>query len=99
MQGHVRPDHVHLLLSAPPHLAPSRVPFAVALSDRHVRPQAASQDQGGSAPPQFLSPPGSSAAMSDVLDAAKQHQTRALCALGRSVTCRRGNTPDSSRSV
>ena len=25
LQGHVRPDHVHLLLSAPPDLAPSRV--------------------------------------------------------------------------
>ena len=25
VQGHVRPDHVHLLLSVPPHLAPSRV--------------------------------------------------------------------------
>jgi putative transposase len=25
LQGHVRPDHVHLLLSVPPHLAPSRV--------------------------------------------------------------------------
>jgi putative transposase len=25
LQGHVRPDHVHLLLSAPPHLAPSRI--------------------------------------------------------------------------
>lgn len=23
LQGHVRPDHVHLLVSAPPHLAPS----------------------------------------------------------------------------
>ena len=25
LEGHVRPDHVHLLLSAPPRLAPSRV--------------------------------------------------------------------------
>jgi len=25
VQGHVRPDHVHLLLRVPPHLAPSRV--------------------------------------------------------------------------
>ncbi len=25
LQGHVRPDHVHLLLSLPPNLAPSRV--------------------------------------------------------------------------
>jgi len=24
LEGHVRPDHVHLLLSAPPHLAPSQ---------------------------------------------------------------------------
>jgi putative transposase len=24
LQGHIRPDHVHLLLSVPPHLAPSR---------------------------------------------------------------------------
>ena len=25
LQGHVRPEHVHLLLSVPPHLAPSRL--------------------------------------------------------------------------
>ena len=25
LQGHVRPDHVHLLLGVPPHLSPSRV--------------------------------------------------------------------------
>jgi putative transposase len=29
VQGHVRPDHVHLLLSAPPHLAPSRIMQAI----------------------------------------------------------------------
>ena len=29
LQGHVRPDHVHLLLEVPPHLAPSRVMQAV----------------------------------------------------------------------
>src|SRR5213596_3486442 len=29
LQGHVRPDHVHLLLSTPPHLAPSRVMQAI----------------------------------------------------------------------
>ena len=29
LQGNVRPDHVHLLLSAPPHLAPSRVMQAI----------------------------------------------------------------------
>jgi putative transposase len=29
MAGHVRPDHVHLLLSVPPHLAPSRVMQAI----------------------------------------------------------------------
>ena len=29
LQGHVRPDHVHLLLSIPPHLSPSRVMQAV----------------------------------------------------------------------
>ena len=29
LQGHVRPDHVHLRLSAPPHLAPSRVMQAI----------------------------------------------------------------------
>jgi REP-associated tyrosine transposase len=27
--GHIRPDHVHLLLSVPPHLAPSRVMQAI----------------------------------------------------------------------
>jgi putative transposase len=25
LQGHIRQDHVHLLLSVPPHVAPSRV--------------------------------------------------------------------------
>ncbi len=29
LQGHVRPDHVHLLLSAPSHLSPSRVMQAI----------------------------------------------------------------------
>ena len=29
LQGHVRPDHVHLLLSVPPQLAPSRVMQAI----------------------------------------------------------------------
>jgi putative transposase len=29
LQGHIRPDHVHLLLGAPPHLAPSRVMQAI----------------------------------------------------------------------
>src|SRR6266436_3623581 len=29
LKGHVRPDHVHLLLSVPPHLAPSRVMQAI----------------------------------------------------------------------
>ena len=29
VQGHVRPEHVHLLLSVPPHLAPSRVMQAI----------------------------------------------------------------------
>ena len=29
VRGHVRPDHVHLLLDVPPHLAPSRVMQAV----------------------------------------------------------------------
>ena len=29
LKGHVRPDHVHLLLSVPPNLAPSRVMQAI----------------------------------------------------------------------
>ncbi len=29
LMGHVRPDHVHLLLSVPPHVAPSRVMQAI----------------------------------------------------------------------
>ena len=29
LQGHVRPEHIHLLLSVPPHLAPSRVMQAI----------------------------------------------------------------------
>ena len=29
LKGHIRPEHVHLLLSVPPHLAPSRVMQAI----------------------------------------------------------------------
>ena len=29
LMGHVRPDHVHLLVSTPPHLSPSRVMQAI----------------------------------------------------------------------
>jgi putative transposase len=29
LKGHVRPDHIHLLLSAPPNLAPSRLMQAI----------------------------------------------------------------------
>ena len=29
LQGHVRPDHVHLLLSAPPELSPSKIMQAI----------------------------------------------------------------------
>ena len=29
VKGHVRPEHVHLLLDVPPHLAPSRVMQAI----------------------------------------------------------------------
>ena len=29
LRGHIRPDHVHLLLNVPPHLAPSRVMQAI----------------------------------------------------------------------
>ena len=29
LEGHVRPEHVHLLLSVPPHLAPSRIMQAI----------------------------------------------------------------------
>ena len=29
IEGHIRPDHVHLLLDVPPHLAPSKVMQAV----------------------------------------------------------------------
>ena len=29
LEGHVRPEHVHLLLSVPPHLAPNRVMQAI----------------------------------------------------------------------
>jgi len=29
LKGHVRPDHVHLLLSVPPHMSPSRVMQAI----------------------------------------------------------------------
>ena len=34
LQGHVRPDHVHLLLSAPPHGSDSLVDFSRPLSPR-----------------------------------------------------------------
>lgn len=36
LQGHVRPDHVHLLLSVPPHLAPSRVMQAIKGKTSHT---------------------------------------------------------------
>src|SRR4030067_2022638 len=36
LKGHVRPDHVHLLLSAPPNLAPSKVMQAVKGKTSHV---------------------------------------------------------------
>jgi putative transposase len=35
LAGHVRPDHVHLLLSVPPHLAPSRVLQAIKGKSSH----------------------------------------------------------------
>ena len=35
LAGHVRPDHVHLLLSVPPHLAPSRVMQAIKGNTSH----------------------------------------------------------------
>ncbi len=35
LQGHVRPDHVHLLLSVPPHLSVSRVMQAVKGKSSH----------------------------------------------------------------
>jgi putative transposase len=36
LAGHVRPDHVHLLLSVPPHLAPSRGMQAIKGKTSHV---------------------------------------------------------------
>ncbi len=35
LQAHVCPDHVHLLLSAPPHLSPSRVMQAIKWKTSH----------------------------------------------------------------
>ena len=35
VKGHVRPDHVHLLLSMPPHIAPSRIMQAVKGKSSH----------------------------------------------------------------
>ena len=35
IKGHVRPDHVHLLLSVPPHLAPSKVMQAITGKSSH----------------------------------------------------------------
>ena len=35
LKGHVRPDHVHLMLSLPPHKAPSRVMQAVKGKSSH----------------------------------------------------------------
>ena len=35
LEGHIRPDHVHLLVSAPPHLAPSRVMQAIKGKSSH----------------------------------------------------------------
>ena len=39
LQGHVRPDHVHLLLSVRSHLAPSRVMQAINGKTSHLRPR------------------------------------------------------------
>jgi putative transposase len=36
LAGHVRPDHGHLRLSVPPHLAPSRVRQAIQGKTSHV---------------------------------------------------------------
>jgi putative transposase len=35
IKGHVRPDHVHLLLSVPPSLAPSKVMQAIKCKSSH----------------------------------------------------------------
>ena len=35
VQGHVRPDHVHLLLSLPPHLSPSKAMNAIKGKSSH----------------------------------------------------------------
>jgi len=35
LKGHVRPDHVHLLLSVPPDLAPSKIMQAIKERPRH----------------------------------------------------------------
>ena len=35
LEGHIRPDHVHLLVSVPPHLAPSRVMQAIKGKSSH----------------------------------------------------------------
>ena len=37
LEGHVRPEHVHLLLSVPPHISPSRVMQAIkGKTSRHL---------------------------------------------------------------
>jgi putative transposase len=46
LEGHVRPDHVHLLLSAPPHLAPSRVMQAIQGQDLAPSPPRLSKAAG-----------------------------------------------------
>jgi hypothetical protein len=46
VQGHVRPDHVHLLLSAPPHLAPRRVMQAIKGKDLPPPPPRLSKAAG-----------------------------------------------------
>jgi len=43
LQGHVRPDHIHLLLSVPPHLAPSRVMQAIKGKTASARPEPRAQ--------------------------------------------------------
>jgi putative transposase len=35
LEGHVRPEHVHLLLSVPPHVSPSRVMQAIKEKTSH----------------------------------------------------------------
>jgi REP element-mobilizing transposase RayT len=93
VQGHIRPEHVHLLLSVPPHLAPCRVMQAIKRKTSHhllQYPSPAAVGVLGSAPvgPRLL-----------CLRQRERHG-RSDCAIYQAARCRpRGRRPLSDQRV